>query len=42
MVHGHWRRPARSWTEQRLHWIEPYWKGPNLAAIIEKQYRLKS
>jgi hypothetical protein len=42
MVRGHWRRPAKNWTEQRLRWIEPYWKGPDLAAVIEKQYRLKA
>jgi hypothetical protein len=41
MVRGHWRRPAKNWTEQRLRWIEPYWKGPDLGAIIEKAYRLK-
>jgi hypothetical protein len=42
MVRGHWRRPAKTWTEQRLRWIEPYWKGPDMAAVIEKAYRLKA
>jgi len=41
MVRGHWRRPLKNWTDQRLRWIEPYWKGPELAAAIEKAYRLK-
>jgi hypothetical protein len=42
MVRGHWRRPAKGWRDQSLRWIEPYWKGPDMAAIIEKAYRLKS
>jgi hypothetical protein len=41
MVRGHWRRPAKTWEDQRLRWIEPYWKGPDLATVIEKAYRLK-
>ncbi|MEW6745960.1 MAG: hypothetical protein AB1486_24740 [Planctomycetota bacterium] len=41
MVRGHWRRAAANWTDQRLRWIEPYWKGPDLAAVIEKAYRLR-
>ena len=42
MVRGHWRRAAKTWTDQRLRWIEPYWKGPDMAAIIEHAYRLKA
>jgi len=42
MVRGHWRRPAVNWTDQRLRWIEPYWKGPDMAAVIEKAYRLRA
>ncbi len=42
MVRGHWRRPAKAWADQRLRWIEPYWKGPDLGAVIEKAYRLKA
>jgi hypothetical protein len=41
MVRGHWRRARKDWADQRLRWIEPYWKGPELGAIIEKAYRLK-
>ena len=41
MVRGHWRRPGKNWDDQRLRWIEPYWKGPELAAVIEKAYRLR-
>jgi hypothetical protein len=32
---------AKTWADQRLRWIEPYWKGPDMAAIIERAYRLK-
>jgi hypothetical protein len=42
MVRGHWRRAAKNWTDRRLRWIEPYWKGPDMAAIIEHAYRLKA
>jgi hypothetical protein len=42
MVRGHWRRAAKSWSDQRLRWIAPYWKGPDMAAVIERAYRLKS
>jgi hypothetical protein len=41
MVRGHWRRAAKTWSDPRLRWIEPYWKGPDMAAIIEQAYRLK-
>jgi SEC-C motif len=41
MVRGHWRRAQKMWADQRLRWIEPYWKGPDMAAIIEHAYRLK-
>jgi hypothetical protein len=40
-VRGHWRRPNPDWQDQRLRWIEPYWKGPELAAAIEREYRMK-
>jgi hypothetical protein len=41
MVRGHWRRAAKGWVNQRLRWIEPYWKGPEWGPIMEKDYRLK-
>ena len=41
MVRGHWRRPAKNWMDRRLRWIEPYWKGPDMAAIIERTFKLK-
>jgi hypothetical protein len=41
MVRGHWRRAARSWKDQRMRWIQPYWKGPDIAAVIERTYRLE-
>jgi len=42
LVRGHWRRPNPSWKEQRPRWIKPYWKGPDVAALIERSYRLRS
>jgi hypothetical protein len=42
MVRGHWRRANATWEDQRTRWIEPYWKGPELAAVIEREYRLKT
>jgi hypothetical protein len=41
MVRGHWRRAAASWKDQGMRWIEPYWKGPDIAAVIERTYKLK-
>lgn len=41
MVRGYWRRANAAWTDQRLRWIEPYWKGPDMAAIIEREYSLR-
>jgi len=41
MVRGHWRRPNPDWKEQHLRWITPYWKGPDMASVIEREYRLK-
>lgn len=41
MVRGHWRRASKSWTDQRMRWIEPYWKGPDIAAVVERTYKLK-
>ena len=40
MVRGHWRRPGQNWTDQSLRWIEPYWRGPSLASIVEREYGL--
>ena len=41
MVRGHWRRAAANYKDQRPRWIRPHWKGPDIATIIERQYRLK-
>lgn len=41
LVRGHWRRPNAGWADQRLRWIAPYWKGPELADVIERAYRMK-
>jgi hypothetical protein len=40
MVRGHWRRAAPAWADQCMRWIEPYWKGPDMASVIERAYRL--
>jgi hypothetical protein len=42
MVRGHWRRAPATWADPRPRWIEPYWKGPELGAIVEREYRLKA
>jgi len=39
-VRGHWRRPHQSWQDQRVRWIAPYLKGPDVAAIVEREYTL--
>jgi hypothetical protein len=39
-VRGHWRRPHTSWQDQRVRWIAPYLKGPEMAAIAEREYAL--
>lgn len=41
MVRGHGRRAVATWSDQRMRWIEPYWKGPEMAAIVEREYRMK-
>ena len=40
MVRGHWRRPGPNWKDRSLRWIEPYWRGPSLASIVEREYRV--
>lgn len=42
MVRGHWRRPRSGAREQKLSWVRPHWKGPDMATIIERTYKLKS
>jgi hypothetical protein len=41
-VRGHWRKPNPTWEDQRLRWIAPYLKGPEMTAIIEREYELKN
>ena len=41
MVRGHWRRAAPGWRDQRVRWIAPHWKGPDVGTIIERTYKLK-
>jgi len=40
-VRGHWRRSSPRYKEQRLLWVRPHWKGPDLAAVVEREYRLR-
>jgi hypothetical protein len=41
MVRGHWRRPRADAKEKRLSWVRPHWKGPDMATVIERAYKLK-
>jgi hypothetical protein len=41
LVRGHWRRANPSWKDQGNRWIQPYWKGPQMATLIERAYRLR-
>ncbi len=41
LVRGHWRRANPSWQDQRNRWIQPYWEGPEMAALVERAYRLR-
>lgn len=41
MVRGHWRRARAGAKEQRLGWVRPHWKGPDMATVIERTYKLK-
>ena len=42
MVRGHWRKANPNWKSQRVRWVQPYYKGPKDAPVIEKEYRLKT
>jgi len=41
-VRGHWRRANPEWSDKRLRWIEPYIRGPEMAALVEREYRLRA
>jgi len=43
IVRGHWRRQSHGPEnqERKLIWIRPYYKGPDLAATINKPYLVK-
>jgi hypothetical protein len=41
MIRGHWRRAPDTWRDRSPRWIEPYWRGPALGDIVEREYRLK-
>jgi hypothetical protein len=41
MVRRHWRRAAPGWADQRTRWVAPHWAGSDMAAVIERAYRLK-
>ena len=40
MVRGHWRNQAHGegMQQRKLMWIQPYWKGPEMAQIVNKAY----
>lgn len=42
MVRGHWRNQAcgMELSERRLIWIKPYYKGPEMAELINKPYQV--
>lgn len=40
MVRGHWRAAAKTYKDQRARWIAPHWRGPDVAALVEREYRL--
>jgi hypothetical protein len=41
LVRGHWRRAPVNAADQRMRWVRPYWKGPDMATIIGRTYKLK-
>ncbi|WP_170135647.1 YecA family protein [Nannocystis exedens] len=41
LVRGHFRGPHPAWKDQRIKFIEPYWRGPPDSSIVERPYRLK-
>lgn len=43
MVRGHWRQQPHGpgGRERKLLWIRPHYKGPDLAAVINKPYLVK-
>ena len=30
-----------SWKDQHPRWIRPFWKGPDIASVIERAYQMK-
>lgn len=42
-VRGHWRNQAcgPKLSEHKLIWIQPYWKGPTYAELLERNYIVK-
>lgn len=44
LVRGHWRKQAvgPDRRERALVWIEPYWKGPDLAEVTSRPYYVDS
>jgi hypothetical protein len=42
-VRGHWRHQkcGKNMSEVKIIWIKPYYKGPELANIINKEYKVK-
>jgi hypothetical protein len=42
LVRGHWRNQAhgKGRSLRRFQWIQPFWKGPEMAEIVSKPYRV--
>lgn len=43
-VRGHWRNQAHGVgrSERRLTWIQPHWKGPTYAELLERNYVVRA
>ena len=43
LVRGHWKKQAhgQNMLLRKLIWIQPYWKGPEMADLINKSYSVK-
>ncbi len=42
IVRGHWKNQAcgKNWSERRLIWVPPFWKGPSTAEIVSNPHKV--
>lgn len=42
LVRGHWRNQpyGKGRAERRKQWVSPYWKGPEVGAVVDKLYKI--